>query len=222
MIEGNRRIVTVTHFKQIPFIGLLLCFVFKKITEKFLRNEEKPANKDVAVREFAIIDREIHLKYHYEKGKVTASTRDFIKPPVAEMGEGMQFHPELTFGYESELGAKPPRKLQLFLLFQELLSEEEKSLYHVREMEDQIDDFLQLRNMERPFPKLDVSLFNREQNKENFEGMLERVTSRKLKYTFIVFCNYRKGKKGSRERRKWRKILIISLRIWLEREIHPR
>lgn len=130
----------------------------------------------MAVREFAIIDREIHLKYHYEKGKVTASTRDFIKPPVAEMGQSMQFHPELTFGYESEMGAKPPRKLQLFLLFRQLLIDEEKSLYHVREMEDQIDDFLQLRYMERGFPKLDASLFNKEQNKENFEGMVERVS----------------------------------------------
>lgn len=149
---------------------------FQKITEKFHRNEAKPATKDVAVREFAIIDREIHLKYHYEKGKVTASTRDFIKPPVAEMGQSMQFHPELTFGYESEMGAKPPRKLQLFNLFRQLLADEEKSLYHVREMEDQIDDFLQLRYLERGFPKLDASLFNREQNKENFEGMLERVS----------------------------------------------
>lgn len=131
----------------------------------------------MAVREFAIIEREIHLKYHYEKGKVTASTRDFIKPPVAEMGDSMQFHPELTFGYESELGAKPPRKLQLFQLFMELLKEEEKSLYHVREMEDQIEEFLQKRCCEKMEPKLAVSLFNREQNKANYEGMLERVSA---------------------------------------------
>lgn len=130
----------------------------------------------MAVREFAIIEREIHLKYHYEKGKVTASTRDFIKPPVAEMGDSMQFHPELTFGYESELGAKPPRKLQLFQLFMELLKEEEKSLYHVREMEDQIEEFLQKRYCEKLEPKLEVSLFNREQNRANTEGMLERVS----------------------------------------------
>lgn len=157
MIEGNRRIVT-------------------KIVEKFKRNAERPANKDVAVREFAIIDREIHLKYHYEEGRVTASTRDFVKPPVAEMGEGMKFRPELTFGYESELGAKPPKKLQLFLLFERLLGDEEKSLGRVRETEDQIDDFLQLRYLERGFPKLDVSLFNREQNRTLAEGMLERVS----------------------------------------------
>lgn len=95
----------------------------------------------------------------------------------------MQFHPELTFGYESEMGAKPPRKLQLFLLFKQLLVDEEKSLYHVREMEDQIDDFLQLRYQERGFTKLDASLFNKEQNEENYQGMLERV---RIDYYIIV------------------------------------
>lgn len=103
------------------------------------------------------------------------------------MGESMHFHPELTFGYESELGAKPPRKLQLFLLFQELLKEEEKSLYHVREVEDQIDDFLQQRYLERGFPKLDVSLFNMEQNKAIFEGMMEKVGDRELQGATLQF-----------------------------------
>lgn len=154
------------------------------------------------MREFAIIDREIHLKYHYEKGKVTASTRDFIKPPVAEMGESMQFHPELTFGYESEMGAKPPRKLQLFLLFQELLKEEEKSLYHVREMEDQTDDFLQLRYLEKSFPKLDVSLFNREQTKENYEGMLERVGESRELLEIPLQVSLIPGKTGARAQGK--------------------
>lgn len=168
----------------------------------------------MAIREFAIIDREIHLKYHYEKGKVTASTRDFIKPPIAEMGQSMQFHPELTCGYESELGAKPPRKLQLFLQFRQLLDDEEKALYHVREMEDQIDDFLQLRYMERDFPKLDVSLFNKEQNQENYRGMLERVrTDYYPSEQHTVSCNRRNVKKGNTEKRRWRIILIMLLRI---------
>lgn len=106
--------------------------------EKYHRNEKKPASNDIAVREFAIIDREIHLKYHYEEGKVTASTRDFIKPPLAEMGEALRFNPNLTVGYQAEVGAKPPRQLQLFLLFEQQLNEEEQTLYHIREMEDQV------------------------------------------------------------------------------------
>lgn len=54
------------------------------------------------------------------------------------MGDRMRFSPDLTFGYESELGAKPPRQLQLFLLFEEQLNDEEKSQAHVRGMEDSV------------------------------------------------------------------------------------
>lgn len=110
----------------------------QRITQTYHRNESKPANKDVAVREFAVIDREIHLKYHYGTGKVTASTRDFIKPSLAEMGDSMKFNPELTYGYEAEVGAKPPRQLQLFLHFEKELVDEEKAMAHVRQMEDEV------------------------------------------------------------------------------------
>lgn len=80
----------------------------------------------------------INLKYHYGDGKVTASTRTFIKPPLAEMGEGLKFNPDLTFGYQAEIGAKPPRQLELFLLLEKQLKEEENSLNHIRDIEDQV------------------------------------------------------------------------------------
>ncbi|KAF2899788.1 hypothetical protein ILUMI_06398, partial [Ignelater luminosus] len=160
MIEGPRRIVV-------------------KIVEKYHRNEKKPASKDIAVREFAIIDREIHLKHHYEEGKVTASTRDFVKPPLAEMGEALRFNPNLTVGYQAEVGAKPPRQLQLFLLFEQQLEEEEQTLYHIREMEDQVLEFLKLRNYETAYPKLSVSLFDREHNIEHTKGLREREQKEK-------------------------------------------
>lgn len=90
------------------------------------------------MQEFAIINREIHLKFHYGKGKVTASTRTFIKPSISEMGEGMVFKPELTYGYQAEIGAKPIRQLNLFLLFEEQLKQEERVLNSIRDMETQV------------------------------------------------------------------------------------
>ncbi|KAJ8942787.1 hypothetical protein NQ314_009955, partial [Rhamnusium bicolor] len=110
-----------------------------------------PSSEDIATRVFEIVDREIHLKYHYGKGNVTASTRTFIKPPLAEMGEGMVFKPELTYGYQAEIGAKPPRQLALFLLAHEMA-----------------------------FPKLDVSLFNKEQNLDYRLGMLEKEEQQRM------------------------------------------
>nr|XP_023021195.1 dynein regulatory complex subunit 7-like [Leptinotarsa decemlineata] len=142
--------------------------------QKYMRDESKPASDDIAVREFAIVDREIRLKFHYGKGNVTASTRTFIKPPISEMGEGMVFKPELTFGYQAEVGAKPPRQLNLFILFEEQLKEEEKALNSIRDVEIQISEFLLLRAHEMAFNKLDISLFNKEQNVDFRSGMLEK------------------------------------------------
>uniref|UniRef100_A0A1Y1MSI4 Dynein regulatory complex subunit 7 n=1 Tax=Photinus pyralis TaxID=7054 RepID=A0A1Y1MSI4_PHOPY len=159
ILEGTRRIVV-------------------KVCEKFHRNENKPASEDVAIREFAITDREIRIKYHYEEGKVTASTRDFFKS-LADMGDELKFSPELTVGYQAEIGAKPPRQLKLFYLFEQQLKEEEKVLYHIREIEDQITEVLKLRCMENAFTKLKVSLFNREYNQEHRRGMLEREQQEK-------------------------------------------
>ncbi|KRT84369.1 hypothetical protein AMK59_1088 [Oryctes borbonicus] len=139
----------------------------------------KKASDDIATREFAIIDKEIHLKFHYDKGKVTASTRDFIKPPMAEMGDRLTFNPELTSGYQAEIGVKPPRQLNLFNLLEQQIKEEEESLKQVREIEDQVAEFVRLRDLERAVPKLVVSIFNREQNKEYKKGMLEREQQQK-------------------------------------------
>ncbi|KAK4884516.1 hypothetical protein RN001_000787 [Aquatica leii] len=160
VLEGVRRIVV-------------------KIIEKFHRNENKPASEDIATREFALIEGEIRIKYHYEQGKVTASTRDFIKPPLAEMGEGLRFRPELTIGYQSEMNAKTPRQLQLFYLFEQQLEEEGKTLKHIRDIEDQILEILKQRCIEKAFPKLDVSLFDREHNEEHRKGMKEREQQEK-------------------------------------------
>ncbi|CAH1365697.1 unnamed protein product [Tenebrio molitor] len=145
-----------------------------RIVEKFKRNAKLPSRQDIATREFAIVDRQIHLQYHFGEGKVTASTRNFTKPAIAETGEGMMFTPELTSGYIADIGAKPPRQLELFLLFHKMLEEEEKSLARIREIEDQIAEFLLLRDHEMAFPKLEVSLFNVEQNEEYRQGMLEK------------------------------------------------
>ncbi|XP_030764668.1 dynein regulatory complex subunit 7 [Sitophilus oryzae] len=98
----------------------------RSIVQKFRRNEDKSAYKDLSVREFNIKDREIYLKYHYDKNCITASTRNFIKPPISEMGEAMVFHPELTNGYQAQIGAKPPRQLQLFLLLEQQIKDEKE------------------------------------------------------------------------------------------------
>lgn len=110
----------------------------QNVKENYDRNESKPANDDIAEKEFALTENEIRLKYHYGASNVTANRREFIKPNVAEMGEDLTFNPNFTTGYLAEVGAKPPKQLQLFYLLQQLLEDEEKVLYHLREIEDEV------------------------------------------------------------------------------------
>lgn len=57
---------------------------------------------------------------------------------MAEMGDRLTFNPELTSGYQAEVGGKPPRQLNLFNLLEQQIKEEEESLRQVREIEDQV------------------------------------------------------------------------------------
>lgn len=154
MLEGSRRIIMA-------------------ITEKFNRDSTKDANDDIACREFSLVNNELHLKYHYSKGHVTASTRDFSKPNVAEIDDEI-FNQNLTIGYQAEIGAKPPKNLQLFYLLESLLKDEQQVMHHVREREDEITAFVRNRAIECTCPQLHVSLFNREMNEEFKAGLREK------------------------------------------------
>lgn len=90
------------------------------------------------------------------------------------MGDTLTFNPDLTSGYHAEVGTKPAKKLHLFYLLQQQLSDEEKVLYHLREIEDEVTAFVRLRAIEGAFIHLTVSLFNQEQNEDYKIGMKER------------------------------------------------
>jgi hypothetical protein len=47
-----------------------------------------------------VADNHIFLKFHYAPGRITAATREFIKPPQMEISERLTFNPELTAGYQ--------------------------------------------------------------------------------------------------------------------------
>ena len=66
-----------------------LCFMRgipppQKIIEKFHRNLTKKADDDVAERLFLLSEERISLVFHLEEDRVTASTRDFVKPAYTD------------------------------------------------------------------------------------------------------------------------------------------
>ena len=77
-----------------------LLFSLQKMFEKFRRNPSIPASKDIAERTFILKQRKIMITFHYAKGALTASTREFLKPPKPNYGEELIFDPSLTKGYK--------------------------------------------------------------------------------------------------------------------------
>ena len=74
---------------------------FQKITERFQRNVEIDANEDVAERVFALSEDKVQVTYHRHDGNISASTRDFFKPPNAEeKGGNLQWSPEMTTTFQ--------------------------------------------------------------------------------------------------------------------------
>ena len=54
------------------------------MVEKYHRNKHIPANEDVAELVFNVSEERIQVTYHTEDDKVSASTREFIKPTNAD------------------------------------------------------------------------------------------------------------------------------------------
>ncbi|XP_049785904.1 dynein regulatory complex subunit 7 [Schistocerca cancellata] len=148
--------------------------VVKKITERFLRNPDKAPNEDVAERVFALAENEIRLRYYHGPHQITGAVREFIKPPLSERGENLTFDPDLTRGHQYDPSAPEPKNLTLYYLLDEMLKTEEKSLIHVRDIENEVDDILRTRDLETRTPKLLTSIFDRERNVEAKLAMKEK------------------------------------------------
>ena len=69
--------------------------------ERFQRDKSKPANDDVAERVFLIAEERINLTFHLEDKRVTASTREFIRPPhTNEKGGVLTMTPDMTSTFQ--------------------------------------------------------------------------------------------------------------------------
>ncbi|KAM0725854.1 Dynein regulatory complex subunit 7 [Formica fusca] len=132
-----------------------------KIIEKYHRNKEIPACQDIAVREFAMIENEIRIKFHYDKNRSSRATRTFIKPSMADRGDRLVFDPAMTYGYNPDPTAPPEKNLDLFYNLDKHLKDEDHSILCVRDAETEIMGFLKRRIDENSNPQLAISLFDK-------------------------------------------------------------
>ncbi|KAL2720671.1 dynein regulatory complex subunit 7-like isoform X1 [Vespula squamosa] len=142
------------------------------ITEKYYRNELLPASKDIAVREFVLIEKEIHLKFHYEDERITRGMRVYKKP---ETGEHLNIHTAIIQEYNSDIMSPPEKNLYLFYELEKLLKEEDQCISNIREAENEIASFIKRRTSECLKPNLLISSFDR--NRIDIGKSVKDVTS---------------------------------------------
>ncbi|CAK9808607.1 Dynein regulatory complex subunit 7 [Anthophora plagiata] len=130
-----------------------------KIVEKFDRDEQIIANKNIAIREFAIGENEIRLTYHYGTGRYTRATRMYVKPPLAERGERLVLDPLMTHGYNPL--DEPEKSLDLLYELDAQLNAEDTSISQIRAAEKEIFSFLETRDNEYLTPKLLISVYDK-------------------------------------------------------------
>ncbi|XP_046144860.1 dynein regulatory complex subunit 7 isoform X3 [Osmia bicornis bicornis] len=167
------------HYRQIS-----------KIIEKFNRNEKVEANKDVAIREFAIGDNEIRLSYHYNPGQYSRATRMFVKPPLPERGERLVLNPMMTQGYTPM--DEHVRALDVFYELEKQLKEEDQTVSYVRSTEIEISFFLRTKNNEYLTPVLLISAYDKYREEESATDLPTSEWTRVQSQTDLEDMNYLK------------------------------
>ncbi|XP_050090680.1 coiled-coil domain-containing protein lobo [Anopheles aquasalis] len=136
------------------------------ITEMFHQNPAKNPVEDIATRCCYIGENKIKLQFHYGQDCITASTREFTKPPKSEMGEEVPYDPNCTTGYVSNPWDPQPTQLDLFLMLKAQLKAEEQSALAFRRRVAEIETLLSERRKQTDSPKLTSSLFDPLRNEE--------------------------------------------------------
>lgn len=183
----------------------------QKIIEKYHRNKDIPACEDIAIREFAMIENEIRVKFHYDKDRSSRATRTFIKPSMADRGERLVFDPTMSYGYnvnflynknidkrklrsnlcisQPDPTAPPEKNLDLFYNLDKHLKDEDQSIICVKDAETEIMEFLKRRSDENLNLQLSISLFDRNQIVETISTE-PRIVFINCLITLLIKKNY--------------------------------
>uniref|UniRef100_H2YT25 Coiled-coil domain-containing protein 135 n=1 Tax=Ciona savignyi TaxID=51511 RepID=H2YT25_CIOSA len=138
-----------------------------KITEKFHRNVSRPASEDVAEQVFVLHEDKIQVTYHREDPNITASTRDFFKPPNAEeKGGNLQWANDMTSTFQVNPHGAPSKNLSIYENLLMLIQTEQKSIQLVRVSEEEVRDILMDRQKEELASELAISVYDTERNEK--------------------------------------------------------
>jgi len=137
-----------------------------RIVERFHRNPDLGANDDVAEIVYNAIEDKISLTYHTEEERISASVREFQKPPGLEEKGVVTFTPDLHRTFQVDPTVRPKRNLELYEMLVDLLRKEETSKQAIRQAEIETKELLEERMKEELVSELEVSVYDTERNEK--------------------------------------------------------
>ncbi|XP_072278788.1 dynein regulatory complex subunit 7 [Pyxicephalus adspersus] len=141
-----------------------------KITERFSRNAEKPANEDVAERIFLITKDRIYVRYHRQDDRITTSYWEFQKPAnLGKKGIHTDLSPETCISYQVEPCDKFTKQLYVYETLIHLQQVELIAKEAVRKAEAEVLEILSIRAQEELRSQLTISIYDTERNKKRKE-----------------------------------------------------
>ncbi|XP_045662820.1 dynein regulatory complex subunit 7 [Ursus americanus] len=141
-----------------------------KITERFSRNPEKPADEDVAERVFLIPEERTQLRYHCRDDHITASRREFLRrTEVDSKGNKIIMTPDMCINFEVEPVEHTKKLLYQYEAMMKLKNEEKLSRHQAWESELEVLEILKLREEEEGAHTLTISIYDTKRNEKSKE-----------------------------------------------------
>lgn len=133
------------------------------VVEKYLRNESKHKDLDIATITFDIEGNNIYVQYQYGEGQITQSSRLFKKPTYSSVNNE-KFNPksvteDIVYPYMGYL-----KTHEAYIMLQEMIESEKKALINVLNLENYIIQILETRSRERSELKLKVNSLDWDRN----------------------------------------------------------
>lgn len=126
------------------------------VVEKYLRNESKLKDLDIATITFNLESNNIYIQYQYGEGQITQSSRLFKKPTYSSI-RNEKFNQksvieDIVYPYMEHLKIH-----EAYIMLQEVIETEKKALINVLNLENNVIQMLETRSRERSEFKLKVN-----------------------------------------------------------------
>lgn len=133
------------------------------VVEKYLRNESKHKDLDIATITFDLESNSIYVQYQYGEGQITQSSRFFQKPTYSSI-RNEKFNPksvieDIVYPYMEHL-----KTHEAYIMLQEMIESEKKALINVLKLENNVIQMLETRSRERSEFKLKINSLDWDRN----------------------------------------------------------